>query len=45
MMDKEQDALETLELGVASEETRGNGIVGFELSGGHPRTNGISDLD
>lgn len=43
-MNKEQDDLETVELGVASEETLGLGNRGIETVG-HPFAAGISDAD
>jgi hypothetical protein len=42
-MNKEQD-FEVVELGVASEETRGAGVRGLEPIG-HPFDAGISDAD
>lgn len=43
-MNVEQDNLDIVDLGAASEVTQGNGLIGPEHVG-HPQTAGISDVD
>ena len=43
-MNIDQDTLDIVDLGVASEVTQGFGLVGPEIHG-HPQTAGISDVD
>ena len=43
-MTTDQNELEIVDLGVASEATQGLGLVGIEPQG-HPRSMGITDAD